>query len=298
MARGATSLREAPDPTAINLSRLLSRIDHALLSPDSWSELQLHGPKAARTKVGANLEYARSLLLRLEHETSNMKVQSRKQAMQKDLLKKREIIKRLNQRLQELGQLDGESFSGQSDSEDLLNDDGLIQQSQTAVSGLQEPERGSEALISSTQNRRSIATESFSTLRSRRPPQPNSQDTAISSATDAGLSQTAATETLLTHNRTEQEFLTNSLLSMAKALKASSAQLSESLESEKNILGRAGEGLEKNATGMEIAEKRMSTLRRMTEGKGWWGRILMYMWIAGLMMLALIIVGVLPKLRF
>lgn len=116
-----------------------------------------------------------------------------------------------------------------------------------------------------------------------------------SSEIDPNLSQT---EKLLSHNRIEQEDLTASLLSMAQALKASSRAFASSLESEKEILDRASEGLEKNTAGMEAAEKRMGALRRMTEGKGWLGRMLMYAWIMGLMMIALIIVGFLPKLRF
>lgn len=102
----------------------------------------------------------------------------------------------------------------------------------------------------------------------------------------------------MTHNREEQETLTESLLSMAQALRQSSQAFASSLESEKEVLDRTVEGLDKNATGMEAAEKRMGTLRRMTEGKGWWGRMLIYAYIVGLMLLTMVIVGVLPKLRF
>ena len=49
---------------------------------------------------------------------------------------------------------------------------------------------------------------------------------------------------------------------------------------------------------MEAAQKRVGALRRLTEGRGWWGRMLMYAYIAGLMVLAILIVFVLPKLRF
>lgn len=55
---------------------------------------------------------------------------------------------------------------------------------------------------------------------------------------------------------------------MAQALKASSQAFSNSLESEKDILGRATEGLDKNTSGLEAASKRMGYLRRMTEGEG------------------------------
>jgi hypothetical protein len=85
---------------------------------------------------------------------------------------------------------------------------------------------------------------------------------------------------------------------MAQQLKASSNAFASSLEEEKGILNRATEGLDKNELGMEAAQKRMGYLRTMSEGKGWWGRIILYGYIAGLMVLALVIVFVLPKLRF
>lgn len=108
----------------------------------------------------------------------------------------------------------------------------------------------------------------------------------------------ATSETLLSHQRTEQETLTDSLLEMAAALKNSSKAFASSLESEKDVLSNTGANLEKNSLGMEAAERRIGSLRRMTEGKGWWGRMMMYAWIAGLMVIAILIVGVLPKLRF
>jgi hypothetical protein len=85
---------------------------------------------------------------------------------------------------------------------------------------------------------------------------------------------------------------------MAQQLKASSSAFASSLEEEKSILNRATEGLDKNELGMEAAQKRMGYLRTMTEGRGMIGRMLMYVWIAGLAVLALVIVFVLPKLRF
>jgi hypothetical protein len=85
---------------------------------------------------------------------------------------------------------------------------------------------------------------------------------------------------------------------MASALKDSSKAFASTLESEKSTLNRAAEGLDKNELGLEAASKRMGYLRSMTEGRGWWGRMLMYAWIAGLMVLAILIVFVGPKFRF
>jgi hypothetical protein len=140
--------------------------------------------------------------------------------------------------------------------------------------------------------------ETTSTLRSRNPQlRDEAVDTARTTSSSASAPLTT-TETLLTHNRTEQESLTESLLQMAQALKASSHAFAESLDSEKDVLNRAVQGLDKNQIGMEAAQKRMGYLRRMTEGKGWWGRMMMYAWIAALMITAILIVGFLPKLRF
>lgn len=70
------------------------------------------------------------------------------------------------------------------------------------------------------------------------------------------------------------------------------------MESEKETVDRAGEGLDRNVTGLEAASKRMGYLRQMSEGKGWWGRMMLYAWIFGLMFAAFFIVAFMPKLRF
>lgn len=121
------------------------------------------------------------------------------------------------------------------------------------------------------------------------------QDTA---QTTASSTSAPLTDALMTHHRTEQEALTESLVQMAKALKESSKNFSLSLEEEKEIVARAGEGLDRNTSGLEQASRRIGYLRRMSEGKGWWGRIMLYVWIAGLAFLAFFIVAFMPKLRF
>lgn len=103
---------------------------------------------------------------------------------------------------------------------------------------------------------------------------------------------------MLDRQRAEQEELASSLLSMAAALKQSSRAFGASLEAEQDILRDAGKGLDKTAIGMEAAHRRMSTLRRMAEGQGWWGRVMLYVWIVGLMIAMLVVVFATPKLRF
>lgn len=85
---------------------------------------------------------------------------------------------------------------------------------------------------------------------------------------------------------------------MAGALKASSQSFSSSLEADKNVLDATGSKMEKSERGMESAQGRMGALKRMTEGQGWWGRMILYAWVYGLMITLVLFVFVFPKLRF
>ncbi|KZF23627.1 hypothetical protein L228DRAFT_267608 [Xylona heveae TC161] len=295
MARDARTATQGLSPASVDLTRLLSRLERVILHPDN--PVDLSRSPYERTKIGANLEYARSLLLRLEHENSAVRIQSKKHSAQVDLSQKRELIRKLNERLYELGQVDDEAW--QEDEVETNSDDEAEREAfpRPTDGGKKENEVHAEfgGLDQKERANYNGGAESSNTLRSRRRV---SLPTDSGLATGSSLSQTAKTENLLSHNRTEQESLTTSLLNMAEALKASSLRFGQSLEAEKEILDRAGQGLEKNVSSMEAAEKRMGTLRRMTEGKGWWGRMLMYAWITGLMILAFAIVFVMPKLRF
>ncbi|KAI9687682.1 MAG: hypothetical protein M1820_010388 [Bogoriella megaspora] len=291
---GATT--QAPDPTAINLTRLLSRLEQTLLSPDA--EEHFGRSSYERTRVGANLEYARTLLLRLEHDSTGPKIQSRRQELQVDLQNKRDRIKRLNQRLNELNQLGAtaEEDSSSSDSEDDSEQD-----EHTTTPSYAPAQPASSSIDTSSPP---------STLRSRRPPAPSPNPPSTGTTTSTSLfnarpkspssttAPSAQTTTLLEHHASEQESLTSSLIALASSLKASTQQFSASLEAEKSVLDRAGEGLDKNVEGMEGAQKRMGVLRRMTEGKGWWGRMVLYAWIAGLWVAVFLVGFVGPKIRF
>ena len=53
--------------------------------------------------------------MKLEHDASTIKVQTRRQTLQADLQAKREIVKQLNRRLMELDQLDNQEEKEQED---------------------------------------------------------------------------------------------------------------------------------------------------------------------------------------
>jgi hypothetical protein len=129
-----------------------------------------------------------------------------------------------------------------------------------------------------------------STLRNRHHPQPPQPQPPPA--------ETQSKEHSLSAHRHEQEDLTTSLLTLASQLKTSSQSFQSGLEAEKSVLARAVDGIDRTATNMEAAEKRMGLLRRMTEGKGWWGRMMLYAWIVAGWVLAILIVFAGPKLRF
>ena len=190
------------------------------------------------------------------------------------------MIKRLTDRLHELevhGD-DNDLLYGPEDEEDILGEDApaapLAMQSREA-------EKAAAPTIE----------EPTSILRNRkRPNEP--PDTARSTTKQVTQAE------LVAHNDTESANLTTSLLALAQSLKASSTAFSTSLEADTEVLDRATEGLDKNTTGMTAAGKRIGLLKRMSEGKGWWGRMMLYAWIGGLWVLAILLVFAGPKLRF
>ncbi|RFU34598.1 hypothetical protein B7463_g1736, partial [Scytalidium lignicola] len=318
----------APDITSVNLARMIARLQGILITPDAATEARLRGSSYERERVETNLEYARSLLLRLEQDATNIKIQSRKQETQVDLIRKREQLQGLNERLQELNELaayETQDFDT-SEGEDLLGQDTPNEtDDQTSNSDEMDEIEQAERLPRATDREPakdppSTSTTSApilesSTLRARTTQTstsspPSSTEAAHTTSTQLFPSSTAPTttststlstttkESLLTHNRHEQEALTTSMLSMAQALKSSSVAFSDSLDAEKSILNNTTEGLEKNKSGLDTAQKKIGVLRKMSEGRGWWGRMMMYAWIFGLWIIALVIVFVMPKLRF
>ncbi len=266
-------------------------------------------------------------MIRLEQYSEGLKVQTHRQALQTDLTRKRQLIRRISQGLQELDH-EAESDEEAIRSTDAIEKDGSDRDSKSGINdtwthGSYAPARpssgGLHTDMGDSNNIDSTTYIAASALRLRRPMH---QDTATidrGNASGSSISPPSAptpatvllqpektgvsadpalssSETLLDHQRAEQEALTESLLTMARALKQSTTQFQSTLESDKDLLGRAGEGLDKNTTGMDIAGRRMGQLRRRMQGWAWWRHISMYVWIA-LLYVALFAVFALPKLR-
>ncbi|PSK36019.1 hypothetical protein B9Z65_5834 [Elsinoe australis] len=268
--------------TLHDLDRLLSRLETQVLSEQADPELR--SSVFLRRKTGANIEFARTLLIRLEHDASTVKIASQRQTLTSDLQAKRDLIKQLNRHLIELDQLDTASDEEEEDATPQITS---TPPSQPTPSAAPAPPHNTQP-----------------SLRARKP-----QDTAPDSATTSALfsgrkdvssekDSLRSREDILTTQAQEQEAIKASLVSLASALKESNINFSQSLEEEKNILDRAASGLDKNALGMESAGRRMGTLRKMTEGQGWWGRIKLYAIIGVLWLACFLLVFVGPKLRF
>lgn len=293
-----------------------------------------------------NIDYARTLLTKLEQEALATKVHTRKQDLVTDLNRKRELLEQITERLHDLEEIASQApeddDDNSSDGEDILaeiiatpsesmdsrstdiaqetpdqdEDDGGLEDEPEPEP---EPEPETEPMPDAEPTPRSKPeledfnekqdqpdTTTSSTLRSRtaQPPVPAPADSATTTSallfgdranTGPALS---TTEAILDHQRREQDLLSESILKIASDLKASSVSFSETLEQDRDVVSRAGAGLDKSERGLEAAARRMGMLRRVTEGKGWWGRMLLYAWIYGLMLVLVVVVFGLPKLRF
>ncbi|KAI7182501.1 hypothetical protein KC363_g8728 [Hortaea werneckii] len=309
--------------STITLNRLLTKLDSTLL--------QSPYPKAGssqyeRARISANLEHARTLLLTLEKQSATIRTQSQRQQVQTDLQQKRDLIKRLNGKLQEFEQSaqggdDGSDTDSEPDdvdeSQDLLkqyaparNDaySGIdrgesqpsapqppasqpSQSSPATAAPAPQPEIRSRRPLQASDNRDAASTTARDHLFANRSQHPSAQQNS------SQRSDLESHELQMSHNRHEQDTLTSSMLSLAQALKFSAQQMGVSIESEKDIMKRAEGGLDKSAQGMEAAERRMGMLRRMSEGQGWWGRVKLYGFIFALWVVCFLLVFLGPKLR-
>ncbi|THX20228.1 hypothetical protein D6D12_10455 [Aureobasidium pullulans] len=293
----------------VDLDQLLGKLSNTLLSPTA-DDTHLRTTLYERNRISANVEYARTLLLRLEHNTADIKTQSRKATIQADLQTKRDLIKKLNTRLIELNQLaslqeDSDSSSDEEDEDEEESQGQAVREFAPAVSTSDTLD--TDPSLTSPQQ---VAQDLANNLRSRKPNATNSNAPADSATTSAlfnnrstaqpttAAGEKLSTEQVLDSANRDQDILTTSLVALAQSLKQSSLSFASSLDAEKEILRRAEGGLDKNSMGMEAAGNRMGALRRMTEGKGWWGRIRLYAIIAALWVAAFLLVFVGPKLRF
>lgn len=307
--------RRRPRAPPLQLPAVKSRL--CRLSVDMQRKLCRALPQAAN--IHENIEHARGLLLKLEHNGRRIST-TENTSSDPDILQKRASLRRMQDRLFELNQ-HNDPNGGNDDTDDEDDSDDTqdflsryapaikTQDSLDVYSNDGQPPDPSQHAVTSA------AGALESTLRSRKA---REQTQAADSATTSGRAGTGGqvpssttpfapkrtenkrsdNETLLSHHTSEQENLTDSLLALATALKNSTMSFSETLGASNPLVDGAVSALDKNVGGMAAAEKRMGMLRRMTEGRGWWSRLGLYGWIAVLWVALILIMFVMPKIRF
>ncbi|KAH0495389.1 hypothetical protein TgHK011_008946 [Trichoderma gracile] len=324
---------EQPNLSPVELAQLLTRLKQSVLHPSPERERRLRNSEFERTRVEANLQYARAALTKLEQTPL-----ARRAELQSDLTAHRETLDLLFDRLDDLRKVavdeedssEGEDLLGdvihtpsesqesrrssnaprvEGDSDDAIHEPEPLEPPSQAEPALVPPTTkpttgtaAAEAVISEQPS-----TQTTQTLRARASassPTPSAHSTARSALfanrrkPASPETSTATAEAILDQQRAEQDAISSSILQMASALKESSKSFSATLEEDRTVLGAAGASMEKSELSMEAAQGRMGSLRRMTEGKGWWGRMILYAWVYGLMVALVLLVFVFPKLRF
>jgi len=339
--------------TLTDLNRLLNRLQQTILRADAEREARLRASEYERERVQQNIRHAQSLLTKLEQEALSVKIHARRQELQTDLVRKREALEQISDRISDLAEIaaadaDHDEVDGgdTSDGEDILAEiiatpsesldssrspdvspkqleehEGAgvdpISDLLEAVPPAQQPlketrsaqQRPPSPPLISEKSETPAATTTSQVLRPRRPDAPEKQTTSgvtTSSSTSAlfgdraatAHSPTATTEAILDNQRAEQDLLSESILKLASDLKASSHAFTATLEEDKEVVERAGQGMNKTGERMDAVTQRMGMLQRMTEGEGWWGRMRLYAQVYGLMLILVLLVFLLPKLRF
>lgn len=234
---------------------------------------------------------------------------------------RRTVLKRLQKRIYELSQTNNENEDA-SDDDDNPTDEEMAEflnkyapARQEIMGGIET--QGSSAPISQAGKAQAAAAAAMitSTLRSRKGAQPAPVDTAASSSASTSQPPTnpsilpfapkpardpatgANSTALLEHHDSEQESLTESLLTLTAALKASANAFHDDLTASNPLVDRAVAALDKSVGGMEAAGKRMGMLQKMTEGRSWFARLSLYAWIALAWVAIILVMGLMPKLR-
>ncbi|CAI7573750.1 unnamed protein product [Penicillium glandicola] len=316
----------SPDLALLNVARLFTRLEHNLLSPGT-DRRSFQQSEYQRMRVNKNVEYARSLLTQLERSLPQIKPLDRKHEAQAEISRDRQLLKRIQSVLDEE---DAKAEAKQDEDETEHVDDEwkelfskpIVEKAISPVPRPKDQRTPTQPSDSQREvNKRSEtqqATNTSSTTASTTTPTPTPSSTSPpalptlrnrhtthpapstekATATGSNRTKLSETEAELSTHRLEQEDLTSSLLMLASQLKSSSQTFQSTLEGEKSALDRAVSGIDRTSTTMEAAGKRMGMLRKMTEGKGLWGRMMLYAWIFGLWVIAILIVYVGPKLRF
>ncbi|KAL2205000.1 hypothetical protein CC79DRAFT_1370819 [Sarocladium strictum] len=311
------SSQKSFEVSAAELGRLLQRLQQSTLHSDPVRERRLRTSEYERARLASNLDYARRALTSLEQDALSMKAPGRRADVaieddDEDSSEGEDLFGDLD-----TDQSQATTSSTQPAAPAHAVPDALPVETTaapaptTATTTASQPPEPTRAPSPSPLTSEPAPTQTSQSMRSRTsqpspPPSYTSSRAALfanrrqaaSPLASAPETSTATATAILERQRGEQEALTDSMLDLAKRLKASTASIHTELDADKEILGKAGEGLDKTERTMESATGRMGVLRKMTEGKGWWGRMMLWGRIGVMIVVILVIMFVLPKLRF
>ncbi|KAK4922807.1 hypothetical protein LTR66_016575 [Elasticomyces elasticus] len=316
-------------PEYITLSRTLERYQYLILQiPTSSEKLDLQlAPLQAKLQAELRnplpfhrmqwlrtVEGARNRLIKLEQSAQQIKAQRAKKDVARHLGQKRLLIRKLRNKIEEIGREAETSRYSQlprawqpHDEAETMYD--VLQQIRASKRQKTEVVDGQMTNSSISQPARDMVTHddtpkdrdqlfgSSSTTRRRQGK--NDETIPSDQAKTSGYSTSGEKEAMLAHESKGQEKITGSMLDMAKQLRQSQEQLHASLgQEDKNLIDRAMEGLEQNSTAMNIASRGMKTLQRMSESESWLQRLKLQLIIVGMWAAAVLLVFAGPKLRF
>ncbi|KAL7276013.1 hypothetical protein RUND412_001008 [Rhizina undulata] len=284
---------------AINLSRLLSRLDKKLGVASVLSEGKVNNATSSleRAKIAANLEYARQLLLQRETESKGIKSQSQRQKVLADLGQQKQAIRRFNEKLHIAAQAADEEETDETDDE-LEPPQDFAEEQPTSAAPMSLP---TTLPSEDEQSSGTAQPPTSSTLRNRFAKTSSNlaadERAELFSTSRSEEEKLADTEKVLDMQRKQQDAISEDLLKMARMLKETSLQFGKDLEGEKIYLDQAQEGLDKNLRGMESTGSKMDKLRKNDSISYYWTII----YIASLIVLAFFTLFILffaPKLRW
>ncbi|KAK6329725.1 hypothetical protein TWF696_003591 [Orbilia brochopaga] len=277
-----------------SLTRLLNRLEQKFPAdsarPDGF--LPSSRPSAfdlARLK--ANFEYAHNLMRQAESDAAALKNPSQRQKALNDLQQQRAAMKRLDDLLTAW---------------ELLEDKTVIHVDEQQAVDEKEPMVAAEppAQVPAALPQLTTATEPQATVEPSAAPAataaPSNEPASILrnrfQKSDVTEKASLGVDDQLSHDRHEQDDLSESLLKMAAQLKENSRRFADDLEDEKDVLRAAAEGLDKNTAGIQGAGLRMLQLKQ-GQDVTWWYQLKVFAALIGLAFTAIIIFW-LPKLRW
>ncbi|KAI9662076.1 MAG: hypothetical protein M1829_006215 [Trizodia sp. TS-e1964] len=267
-----------PNQDSVNLSRLISRLTRILLSPDPPASISLSSAQDI-AKISTYLDDARNLLSSVEKSALQEKGGGQtRQLAEADLTEKKEVLERLAARVKVLEMevaFDAWDVETEEKTAGAENGTGNHAEEQRLLASDSRAETQADISI--------LPPASTPLLRQRLLPPTSTSSTSA---------------TTLESQSDTQALLTTSILSLTSSLKASSQSLSANLALDADALAAAANGLDGSGAALADAGKRMGLVRRAAEGRGLFGRALLYAYIAALVVAIILLVGVVPKLRF